>query len=87
MRLKDRVAIVTGGGVGIGRAIALAFAREGAAVVIAAIPPLSDLENVVNQIKGKGGRATAIQTDVTDEKQVQRMVAQTLDEYGQIDTG
>jgi len=53
--------------------------------VVVAAPNLSDLENVVSEIKGKGGRATAIYTDISDEKQVQNMVAQTLDEYGQID--
>lgn len=84
MRLKDRVAIITGGAGNIGRAIALAFAREGAAVVVAS-RTLSNLEQVVNEIKSKGGRATAMQTNISDEKQVQRMVARTLDEYRQID--
>ena len=84
MRLKDRVAIVTGGGVGIGKSIALAFAQEGAAMVVAS-RNISNLEKLVNQIKAKGNKATAIPTDISDEKQVQRMVAQTLDEYGQID--
>lgn len=84
MRLKDKVAIITGGGTGIGKAISLAFASEGATVVVAA-RTLSRLEEVAEDIKSRGGRAKAIQTDITDEKQVQRMVAQTLNEYGQID--
>jgi len=84
MRLKDRVAIVTGGGVGIGRAIALALAEEGTTVVITS-RTLSNLEKVASEIKDKGARATAIQTDISDEEQVQRMVAQTLAEYGHID--
>ena len=84
MRLKDKVAIVTGGGIGIGEAISYAFASEGAALVIAA-RTLSSLENVAEGIKSRGGRAKAIQTDISDEKQVQHMVAETLKEYGRID--
>jgi NAD(P)-dependent dehydrogenase (short-subunit alcohol dehydrogenase family) len=73
MKLKDRVAIVTGGGTGIGKAISLAFADEGAAVVVA------------NQIIGQGGRARAIQTDISDYEQIKRMVAQTVEEFGKLD--
>jgi NAD(P)-dependent dehydrogenase (short-subunit alcohol dehydrogenase family) len=84
MRLKDKVVIVTGGGGGIGKAIATTFASEGARVVIAA-RTLSKLKEVCEEINSKGGTARAIQTDVSNEEQIQRMVAQTLDEFGQVD--
>lgn len=84
MKLKDKVAIVTGGGSGIGKAISLAFTDEGAAVVVAA-RNLSRLEEVAREIKSKGGKAKIIQTDIAELKQVQRMVKHTIDEYGKID--
>ena len=84
MKLKDRVAIITGGGTGIGKAISFAFAKEGARVALAA-RTLPRLEETAKAIKAKGGRAIAIQTDISDHEQIKRMVAQTIDEFGQID--
>jgi NAD(P)-dependent dehydrogenase (short-subunit alcohol dehydrogenase family) len=84
MRLKDRVAIVTGGGVGIGRVISLAFAREGANVVIACPFP-SEMESTAAEIRALGRKSLAVVADVSEEKQVQDMVAKTMDEFGKVD--
>jgi NAD(P)-dependent dehydrogenase (short-subunit alcohol dehydrogenase family) len=84
MKLKDRVAIISGGGTGIGRAISFAFAREGAKVAVAA-RTLPRLEETAKAIRSKGGQAIAIQADISDHEQVKKMVAQTIDEFGRID--
>jgi NAD(P)-dependent dehydrogenase (short-subunit alcohol dehydrogenase family) len=84
MRLQDKVAIITGGGKGIGRAISLAFASEGAAVVMAA-RTLSKMEETAEEIRAQKGTAQVIQTDITDEKQIEHMVAETIKAYGKID--
>ena len=84
MKLKDKVAIVTGGGTGIGKAISLALASEGAVIVIAA-RNLPRLEQAANDIESKGGKVRAIQVDISDYEQVKRMLAQTIKDFGQID--
>ena len=84
MKLNDRVAIVTGGGKGIGRAISLTFAKEGAVVIVAA-RDLASIEDTVEEIRSHGGRADAFVTDVRHEDQIKKMVAYTLDKYGRID--
>ena len=83
-RLKDKIAIVTGSSSGIGKAIALQFGQEGAKVVVAA-RRLALCEQTVSQIRKQGGEACAIQTDVADEVQVERLIADTVDRYGRID--
>ena len=84
MRLQDKVAIITGGGKGIGRAISIALASEGASVVMAA-RTLSNMEETAEEIRAQGGTAQAIQTDIRDEKQIKHMVSETMKAFGRID--
>lgn len=84
MKLLDKVAIVTGGGRGIGRAIALAFAREGADVVVASRTP-QELEETAAQIQALGRRALAMKSDVSEWDEVNHLVEETLSGFGRID--
>lgn len=82
--LKDRVAIITGGGRGIGQAVALGFSRAGARVVVAS-RTASELEETASKVRAAGGQALAVPTDVTDETSIQGLVKKTLAEFKQID--
>src|SRR5688572_18864457 len=84
-RLLGRVALITGGNTGIGRAVALAFADEGADVAIAWIAREAEAHSVVAAIEKKGRRALAVRTDVTVETDVRALVAAVLDRFGRID--
>ena len=84
MRLKDKVAIVTGGGVGIGRAYAHGLAKEGARVVVADIQE-AEAKKVAADIKQAGGEAIAVAVDVTSPEKTLAMAAAALKEYGRID--
>src|SRR4051812_48129936 len=84
MRLKDKIAIITGGAHGMGEAEARLFAREGAAVVIADVLPEMG-EAVAADINAGQGRAMFIRTDVTAEQDWQALIARTLATYGRLD--
>lgn len=84
MRLTNRIAIITGGGRGIGRAITLAFAREGAKVIVVG-RNRARCDEVVSQISKNGGDAISIQADVSSEADVAKMVEQTKDKFQRID--
>jgi NAD(P)-dependent dehydrogenase (short-subunit alcohol dehydrogenase family) len=82
--LEGRVAIITGGGTGIGRGAALVLAEYGADVVLAARRP-EPLEATAGEIEALGRRALAVPTDVTTPQQCQRLVDATLEEFGRVD--
>lgn len=82
--LDERVAIVTGGGHGIGRAYCGALATEGARVVVADVDPEA-AGRVVDELGSAGREALAVHTDVTSEESVDRLARTTIDRFGRID--
>ena len=90
MQMKGMVAIVTGASRGLGKAIALAYAAEGATVVACSRPTsptglAGSADDTASEIRENGGQALGIPCDVTDEAQVKAMVERVMDSYGRID--
>ena len=84
MRLEGRVALITGGGRGIGKAIGLAYAKEGARPAMAA-RTIDELRASAQEVEALGAETLIIPTDVTDQGQVDEMVRSTLERYSRID--
>ena len=82
--MEGKVAVVTGGGRGIGRAIALKFSAAGATVVVAA-RTVSEIEEVAKKIRDGGKQASAVASDVADERHCEHLVRTTEAQYGRID--
>ncbi|WP_163100281.1 SDR family NAD(P)-dependent oxidoreductase [Peribacillus alkalitolerans] len=85
MELKNKVALVTGGGTGIGRATSIALAKRGAWVIVNYSRSESDADETVRWINGEGGRAIAIQADVSKDHEVRAMIRTAVQHYGTID--
>ena len=84
MRLKDKVALITGAASGIGRATAALFGQEGARVMCADLDA-EGAERVARQIGDGGGAAASLQADVSQAADAERMVRQTVERWGQLD--
>ena len=85
MNLKHKVAVVTGGGTGIGRAVALTLSKRGATVAINYSRSGADAEEVVQLIRASGGRAIAVQADISQDDKVRTMVDEVAQAFGTID--
>jgi len=85
MRLKNKIALITGAGKGIGRTIALEFAKEGAIVIINYFHSKNESENVAKEIKKLGGNALALKANVANFNEVMRMVKKVIFIFGRID--
>ncbi|OGO23601.1 MAG: hypothetical protein A2144_14310 [Chloroflexi bacterium RBG_16_50_9] len=84
MRFKDKVAIISGGTAGMGKAAALGFAKEGAAVVITSRNE-EKLKKATEEIRAAGGKVTGLKGDVTKSDSIKAVVAKTLEQYGRVD--
>lgn len=83
-RLSNKVAIITGGGSGLGKAIAMLYAKEGASIVIADMN-MEAANSTVDEIKTQYGKAVAVKTNVTEEADIQEMVETAVEAYGTVD--
>lgn len=84
MRLKDKVAIITGSGRGIGAATALKFAEEGAKIVVSDLN-MDDVMKVVEEIKKIGAEAIGVKVDVTNREEVNQMIEKAMNKFGKVD--
>lgn len=84
MKLRDKIALITGAGSGIGRASAILFAREGAAIVVACRTAQNG-QDTVDQITQNGGQAIFVKADVSKAEDAERMIKATIETYGRID--
>ncbi|MBW4505836.1 MAG: SDR family oxidoreductase [Scytonematopsis contorta HA4267-MV1] len=84
-KLKDKVALITGGDSGIGRAVAIAYAKEGADVVIAYLKEHDDAKETKQRVEKEGRRCLAISGDIGDENFCKQAIQQTVDEFGKLD--
>lgn len=85
MRLEGKVAIITGASRGIGRAIALAFAREGANLVVNYLHSRAEAKKVIARIEDIGRQAIAMRTDVSQRDEVEKMVSRTVERFSRVD--
>jgi glucose 1-dehydrogenase len=85
LQLQNKVAVVTGASLGIGSAIALAFAKEGAAVAVDYRSHPDQAKEIVDKIEGSGGKATSVRADVSDPEDVKNLIRKTVEEFGRLD--
>jgi glucose 1-dehydrogenase len=85
MRLQGKTAVVTGAGTGIGQAIAIAFAKEGASVVVDYVGEPTTSQDTLNQISAIGGKALGVEADVSNPDQVNSLIQQTIAAFGRLD--
>ena len=85
MQLHNKVAVITGASLGIGSAIALAFAKEGAAVAVDYRSHPDEAKELVDQVKGSGGRAIWVHADVSSPEDVKNLIQKAVEEFGRLD--
>ena len=85
MRLREKIALITGGSRGIGRAVALALAREGANMAVVGVSDQQALTQVAHEIAALGKDALALHADVSQQAEVERLVQQVLERWGRVD--
>jgi 3-oxoacyl-[acyl-carrier protein] reductase len=84
-KLEGRIAVVTGAASGIGRGVAVAFAREGADILVADMVGADDAATVLTEIAEAGTRGVFVRTDVSDEASVRAMAVHAIEEFGRVD--